>query len=529
MEDIDMSLNYENSEFMTSEFFDSVLSLENNMEENFLPIFEDDKNVCNDDLNIFSDTSSHLDDVLSPNSDSDQNSLESLDDSIISSVDALDDPFLLSLLETQNFETAPEVAIKPEISETKPLFVKEITAPIQQTKIVIQNPYNKKIITKPVANVTPQKQIPLKGKSHILKVRPILNNGSPVLLPLNMKGIKILKTPVDMNTLASSLKKRKIDHNSNSQHKINGNVLSSNSYPPLLLTQEEKRLLAKEGIQLPTHHPLTKNEERELKRIRRKIRNKISAQDSRKRKKEYVDGLEERVKRGSEENRNLLQRVRMLQRQNKTLIAHVNKLQALIRNSTTSKATPSTCLMVVLLSALLVSLPNIKLFENKPMSSEVEQAAVRRSLLSSTPQTEDSNINMEEFLVFNEDKEKFDELFDIENSTEKEFEKIMEGIEKDYDSLSNKNKSKLSFFSKVFETLKHFIAKENHELFENIGYGGYNSKKVFIEPDIDDYAPSEGPPLKKAKFDAEENSNALKENEQILLTTIGPRIHAENK
>ncbi|NWU57183.1 CR3L4 protein, partial [Dromas ardeola] len=137
----------------------------------------------------------------------------------------------------------------------------------------------------------------------------------------------------------------------------------------LCLTEEEKRLLAQEGVTLPSTLPLTQvrvcgegdtggvvwsrahpsppfprqAEERILKKVRRKIRNKQSAQDSRRRKKEYLDGLESRAAACSAQNQELRKKVQELEKLNGSLL---QQLQALIMRTSNKAAQTGTCILV---------------------------------------------------------------------------------------------------------------------------------------------------------------------------------------
>ncbi|XP_052848382.1 cyclic AMP response element-binding protein A isoform X2 [Drosophila gunungcola] len=106
----------------------------------------------------------------------------------------------------------------------------------------------------------------------------------------------------------------------------------------LSLTEEEKRTLLAEGYPIPQKLPLTKAEEKSLKKIRRKIKNKISAQESRRKKKEYMDQLERRVEILVTENHDYKKRLEGLEETNANLLSQLHKLQALVSKHNVKKS-----------------------------------------------------------------------------------------------------------------------------------------------------------------------------------------------
>lgn len=63
-----------------------------------------------------------------------------------------------------------------------------------------------------------------------------------------------------------------------------------------VLTDMDRKILLSEGFSVNPIAPLTKAQELAIKKVRRKLKNKISAQESRRKKKEYIENLEKRVR-----------------------------------------------------------------------------------------------------------------------------------------------------------------------------------------------------------------------------------------
>jgi len=166
--------------------------------------------------------------------------------------------------------------------------------------------------------------------------------------------------------------------------------------PGLILTDEEKKLLESESLKLPEDAPLTKEEEKMLKKVRRKIKNKKSAMESRRKRKEYIENLERRVKHCTDLNYGLRKKVDKLTKENKSLVNQLKTMKEFIAASFHQSRTASTgtCLAVLLLSFALLVLPfNLFQHDGKHSSLPAETPNPTPIFRSRTLLTVDDNVD----------------------------------------------------------------------------------------------------------------------------------------
>lgn len=176
---------------------------------------------------------------------------------------------------------------------------------------------------------------------------------------------------------------------------VDTNKVSHEKYPELILTDEEKKLLKEMNVTLPTHLPLTKMEERHLKTVRRKIRNKASAQESRRKKKIYIDGLEERVQICTKQNLALQKKMQKLEKENQSLLSQLKRLQAMVTGGSNKPAQAGTCVMVLLLSFTLLILPSLSPFESKKAAESYHSVGVKSRTLLQTSNLYENVLNQD--------------------------------------------------------------------------------------------------------------------------------------
>jgi len=195
----------------------------------------------------------------------------------------------------------------------------------------------------------------------------------------NVSGILPHATPVKPSSLNLVT-----DHDYSTQPKVKQTETSSEfGMKGVQLTEEERKLLDLEKLVVPENVPLTKEEENTLKRIRRKIKNKHSASESRKRRKDYIDNLEKRVKMCTSQNLNLQKKVNSLSEDNQKLMAQMKQLQATILNQKQqlgAGAYRGTCLAILVLSFAFFVLPF------NPMGFKFDEAGVTTTTAAPTHQ-----------------------------------------------------------------------------------------------------------------------------------------------
>ncbi|KFO92849.1 Cyclic AMP-responsive element-binding protein 3-like 3, partial [Buceros rhinoceros silvestris] len=224
----------------------------------------------------------------------------------------------------------------------------------------------------PYAN--PCQALPLPGGAGVQQPEVSIDLGHPGFFLEENQDLPVLSPPAPCSLTVKDL----LLSGTSDAPQAPGSLLrqSQGQFQELVLTEDEKKLLAKEGVSLPTQLPLTKYEERVLKKIRRKIRNKQSAQESRKKKKEYIDGLESRMSACTAQNQELQRKVLHLEKQNSDTVLVLPPAPFLgavcqtLLPPTTVRGDVPFCPQVLLLSFALIIFPSISPFAHSKAEAD---------------------------------------------------------------------------------------------------------------------------------------------------------------
>ncbi|CAH8585652.1 unnamed protein product [Heterobilharzia americana] len=115
---------------------------------------------------------------------------------------------------------------------------------------------------------------------------------------------------------------------SNDDFDIYENLQNGKPGQQVKFSLEECKMLQELGCRLPMRFPLSPADEKAIRTVRRKIRNKISAQASRAKRQKYVLDLERRYALCTEENKQLRRYIYELQEDKRSLTLHLRKLRS---------------------------------------------------------------------------------------------------------------------------------------------------------------------------------------------------------
>jgi hypothetical protein len=160
---------------------------------------------------------------------------------------------------------------------------------------------------------------------------PVLDQSNFPMQPEDFKEVKPNATEVDKKSAKKGRGKKRQRHDPNESTDISAVTLTRDQ--TLCFSSEDFDMFVEEITRV---RPLTYAEEKELKRQKRLIKNRESAQASRQRKKSYIDELEAEIKKLKQENTLLSSQVHGLSSENKGLREELQKIQTLLKKTGTT-------------------------------------------------------------------------------------------------------------------------------------------------------------------------------------------------